>query len=200
MSGSGTHRSHGLANRHHDDRVLGEGRHPRMTLVSRRRRIVTRAVTRRSVEKSFVHQELERRSARPGRKVGVSMGVRGREGGGRWVPGVAGLGEQCSARRQWGGVVRSTTTRRFLGEGTHEPIPPRRWTMSAGIDGIGDLGLVLGNAEQSLRMRFGLLRRDHHSSIVGHSPDQPWRASSSETVGWESHDRCSVFSVFGFII
>jgi hypothetical protein len=63
--------------------------------------------------------------------------------------------------------------------------------MIAGIDGIGDLGLlVLGHAEQSLRMRFGLLRSDHHSLIVGHTPDQPSRASSlSDRMG--SHDRCS---------
>jgi len=45
------------------------------------------------------------------------------------------------------------TTGRFLGEGPHEPIDPRRWTTSAGIDGIGDLGLVLGRVEQRLRLR-----------------------------------------------
>jgi hypothetical protein len=71
------------------------------------------------------------------------------------------------------------TFRHFLGEGPHEPIAPRRWTTSAGINVIGYLGLVLGHAEQSLRMRFGLLRHDHHSSIVGHSPDQPSSTSSS---------------------
>jgi hypothetical protein len=71
------------------------------------------------------------------------------------------------------------TFRHFLGEGPHEPIAPRRWTTSAGIDGIGYLGLVLGHAKQSLHMRFGLLHHNHHSSIVGHSPDQPSRTSSS---------------------
>ena len=182
MSGSGAHRSYGLANRHQDDRGLGEGRHPRMTpigsaLVPRRRRVGSRAIVfRRFVEKSSFHQELERRSARLGGGVGV-LGVRGREGGGRWVPGSAGLWGRGGARRRGKGVVRRTTIRRFPGEGPREPIAPRRWTTSAGFGDIGDLGPVLGDAE---RMRFGLLRRDHHSWIVGHVPDQPpSRASSS---------------------
>ena len=131
MSGSRAHRSYGLAYRHQDDRGLGEGRHPRMTpigsaLVPRRRSVGSRAVVvRRSVEKSSFHEELERRSARPGRNFGV-LGVRGREGGGRWIPGAAGLGGQGGARRRGEGVVRSTTTLRFLGEVPPERDAPRR--------------------------------------------------------------------------
>jgi len=121
-------------------------------LVPPRRSVGSRAVVPRlSVEKSSLHQELERGSARPGRNVGV-LGARGRKGGGRWVPGAAGLGGQGSARRRGRGVVRSTTTGRFLGEGAHEPIAPRRWKTSAGFDDIG-FGLVRGRVEQRLRLR-----------------------------------------------
>jgi hypothetical protein len=41
-SGSGAHRLYGLTYRHQDDRGLGKGRHPCMTLVPRRRRVGSR--------------------------------------------------------------------------------------------------------------------------------------------------------------
>jgi hypothetical protein len=69
--------------------------------------------------------------------------------------------------------------------------------MSEEMDDIGDIGLVLGHAGQSLRMRFGLLHRDHHSPIARHSPGQPLRTSSSSDhrVGPSKiGDRISVFA------
>ena len=41
-SGSGAHHLYGLTYRHQDDRGLGKGRHPCMTLVPRRRRVGSR--------------------------------------------------------------------------------------------------------------------------------------------------------------
>ncbi len=55
--------------------------------------------------------------------------------------------------------------------------PPQRDVPPQG-DGQRAPALVLGHAKQSLCMQFDLLPHYHHSSIVGHSPDQPTRASS----------------------
>ena len=133
-------------------------------LLPRRGRVRSRVVVHWSVEKSILHQELERGSARTG-----------------------------SARRRGEGVVQSTTTCRFLGEGPPDPNVPRRWTTSASI---GDLGLGLGLVEHRLRLR-GHARPDRggrrrgayrssssraSSTNVRHSPYQPAPTS-----------RCSVF-------
>ena len=55
----------------------------------------------------------------------------------------------------------------FLGEGPHEPIVPRRWTTSAGIDGVSDLGLVLGHIKQRLFLR-GHARPIGGGGVGGH--------------------------------
>ena len=91
------------------------------------RRAGSRAVVlRRSVKKTILHQEPERGGVRLGRNAGV-LGVGGQEFEGCWVPGVAELGGQGSARRRGGGVVvRSTTTHCFLGEGHPSPRGNRR--------------------------------------------------------------------------